>query len=96
MTDIDNLPTNRRGPTLVLRSVGVLLQLGVLVVLLAGGLVAPPWAVAMGAGVWLVSLVPFVWALRRRPAGAPLVALAVLAVWVLTVTVGDVALGWTA
>lgn len=95
----DAPPTTSRARRLAVRSllaVGIILQLAVLMTIVVSTLLAPPWAVVVGAAVWVSSLAPFVWAFRTRPWATPVVALAVLAAWIAFITLGDLAFGWTA
>lgn len=62
----------------------------------ASGLVAPAWAVVALHLLWLVCAALLWRTAHRRPLAAPLVPLGNAGVlWVL-VTLGDIALGWTA
>lgn len=72
----------------------LLLVMGVLVI--ASGLVAPPWAVGVLVALWLVGLVD---SLRRWRTGmyVPLLwGVGIGLAWVALISLGGAVLGWTA
>jgi hypothetical protein len=72
----------------------VVLHLVVGVFVLASGLLAPGWAVALLVAAWGACWVP-VWRWRRtHPIRTMLVPFAMATVWWLTITAGDAWLGW--
>ncbi|RPF28378.1 hypothetical protein [Georgenia muralis] len=76
--------------------VGVLLLLVLLPVFLSSGLLAPGWAVVALVLVWVVALVLAVRWFRRHPGRVLALPFALAAVWLVTMYVGDLVLGWTA
>lgn len=87
--------TGRRLASLIAVAFGGLMQLIVGVFVFSSGLIAPAWAVAGLALLWLVATIAL-WRLRRRPIVALLVPLVTAGLWWAAVTAGDVWLGWTA
>jgi hypothetical protein len=91
MTDPELTPTH-----LLFALIGLALHLVMGVFVVASGLVAPPWGVAVLVAVWLAAAA---WAgIRwRRSMFAPLTAaVGTAAFWILFVGAGDAFLGWTA
>jgi hypothetical protein len=77
--------------------IGIALHLTVVAWLyLASGLVAPPSGTAVLLVLWLGLLAVAVLLWRERPAWALAVPVAAVGVWALTVTLGEVYLGWSA
>ena len=74
----------------------VLLHLGIGVLYLAAGLVAPLWAVLVLQLSWLLLLVALVAMWRRRPSLALLMPLAAAGLFFAALTAGEQLLGWTA
>ena len=68
----------------------------VLFVVLASGLVAPLWAVALMSLVWLVLLVVGTRWFMRHPWRVAALPVVVLVVWFAAVSAGAAFLGWTA
>lgn len=81
---------------LVLSVAAVLLHVFALWLVTVSGLLAPLWAILALGAVWLTACLPLARGLRQRAPWVPLVPLAVLALWVATMTLGDTLLGWTA
>lgn len=71
-------------------------HLGTLPFYLAGGLVAPPWAVLALLAAWLVLLWLAVRAVRARAAWGLLVPPAAAGLWLGAVAAGEAFLGWQA
>lgn len=89
--------TPLRGPLrLLLGGAAVLLHVFALWLVSVSGLLAPLWAILALGAAWLTACLPLARGLRRRALWVPLVPLAVLALWVAAMTLGDVLLGWTA
>ena len=80
----------------LLIALAVLLHLGIGVLYLAAGLVAPLWAVVLLQITWVVLLVVLVRVGVRRPPYALLVPVAAAALIFSVVTAGEQLLGWTA
>lgn len=77
--------------------IGIALHLTVVAWLyLAAGLVAPPSGTAVLLVLWLGLLAVAVLLWRERPAWALAVPVAAVGVWALTVTLGEIFLGWSA
>lgn len=87
--------TGRRLASLIALAFGALMHLIVGVFVFSSGLIAPAWAVASLALLWLVAAVAL-WQLRRRPIVALLVPLVTAGLWWAAVTAGDAWLGWGA
>ncbi|MGI9648575.1 MAG: hypothetical protein ACR2OI_08665 [Acidimicrobiia bacterium] len=84
------------GIGLVLGVVGVGLYLCLGVLYLGAGLVMPyPWAFAMWV-VWFGGLIVLARVFASRRLWTPAVAVAGLALWVVTVLAGEQLFGWTA
>lgn len=84
-------------PDRVAATAAILLHLGIAVFPLpASGLVAPPWFLALTAAIWLLGAVVVGRMVTAAPRRAWLVPLAVLAVWITGITIGEQLLGWTA
>ena len=80
----------------LLLALAVALHLGVGVLYLAAGLVAPMWAVLLLWASWLVLLYLLVRVWGRRAPLALLVPLGAVALIFCVVTAGEQLLGWTA
>ena len=76
--------------------VGAALHAAVGLLVLASPLVAPPWGVAVLAGVWVVSVIVSIRTWRVRMFAALLAAASAAAFWVVFLTFGDLVLGWSA
>lgn len=74
--------------------VGAALQLVMGVFVLASGLVAPPWAVALLVAVWLLGVVSSLRSWRDKMFSPLLWGVVVGVVWVGVVSVGGAVLGW--
>jgi hypothetical protein len=79
----------------IARVVGFALQAVAAVFVAASGLMMPMWAVLVMWLVWLTGLAIQI-VHRRRPLVVVAVPIVVTAIWVLTGTLGETYLGWTA
>jgi hypothetical protein len=75
--------------------VGFALQAGAGVLVAASGLMMPLWAIVALGLVWVAGLVVQI-RQRRRPLVVLAVPVAIAAIWLLTGTLGEAFLGWTA
>jgi hypothetical protein len=79
----------------IARVVGFALQAVAAVFVAASGLMMPMWAVLVMWLVWLAGLAVQI-VHRRRPLVVVAVPIVVAAIWLLTGTLGETYLGWTA
>ena len=76
--------------------VGLILHLTLLFWYVAGGLLAPGWAVVTLLLIWAALLVVAIRLRRRRPLFVPLVPIVGLIVWISAISAGEAWLNWTA
>lgn len=92
-----NANTDRRPLAILAIAVGFIMQLVVGVPFtVASGLLAPLWAVVAFYMLWIACAAVAIRLARRRPLATPLVPLANATLLWLSLTAGDVFLGWTA
>jgi hypothetical protein len=91
---VDDRPADARH--LIGSFIGMIGMASVLFVILASGLVAPWWAVALMSLVWLVAFVAATRWFMTRPWRVAILPVAVLAAWVAAVAAGAAFLGWNA
>jgi hypothetical protein len=82
-------------PLQIGRWLAVLLHLVVGFFYLASGLLAPLWAVAGLAIIWIVLAALAVWQWRTRPGWVIATPFCAAAIWFTVLWLGDVFLGWT-
>jgi hypothetical protein len=92
---VSSLATRRRGP-LVVAVLAALAHLVVGFFYLAGGLVVPGYVLIPLWIVWIVLAAVLVRLAMRESWWTPAVPLGALALFLVVVTVGEKALGWTA
>ncbi len=76
--------------------VGAALLVSVGVLVLASGLIAPPWAAFLLVVAWLGAAMVSVTEWRRRPFLPLLAGLGIGILWVVVIAVGNAFLGWRA
>lgn len=89
------------GPGRLLRVAAIVLAAALQLVVLvpftvASGLVAPLWAMLALYVLWAAAVLLLVRTARRQPLAAPLVPVANAVLLWLAITLGELALGWTA
>lgn len=82
--------------TTLTAALGLAVHLGLGVLILASGVVAPPWAVGSLLFVWAVLLVAAMRGWRKRLWAVVLLPLAMFLCWLLVLYLGAELLGWSA
>lgn len=91
------MDTPLTAPDRLAAGLAIALHVGIAVFpLAASGLVAPPWFLALTALVWVAGAAAVVHLVRRTPRRAWMAPVAVVALWMAAITLGEQLLGWTA